>query len=101
MGLEFRVRVVDQFPKLATRPEGIGAREWVLQRLQENEHLEIDFSGAVMTPSFAEEFIGKLASRLGEKEFFRRVKLSNTTNKAKSLLEFVIDQQIGKGVPAA
>jgi hypothetical protein len=101
MPTNLKIHVISQFQQLATRPEGIGARNFVLERLQENERIELDFSGAVMTPSFAEEFIGKLASHLGLVEFSRRVTLTNVSEQAASLFQLVITRQTKNGVPAA
>ena len=92
------VRVMERFPRLSTRPEGILARDYVLERLRECDKLEIDFSDVVMTPSFADEFIGKLSTRLGSAEFTRRVRLINTTPRLESLLRFVVAHQTRNGV---
>ena len=93
------VRVVDEFPRLSTRPEGIVAREFLIERLHDSDEVEVDFLGAVMTPSFAEEFIGKLATRLGHSEFARRVRLINASAQLASLLRFVIAHQKRNGTP--
>ena len=99
----YRIRVITQFAKLATRPEGIVARNFLMERLREFQIVEIDFSGVVMTPSFADEFIGRLAPILGKEEFERRVILSNVPNQLIPLLELVVTRQLGNGhgAPAA
>lgn len=96
-----KIVVTHAFPQLATRPEGIHAREYLVQRLVQSEHIELDFTDAVLTPSFADELIGKLVARIGRDEFSRKVTLSNVSSQTNALLEMVITLQLRNGVPAA
>ena len=64
---------------LISRPAGreafLAMTAYNLKDLSENEEIEIDFSGVkVLTPSWADEVVTKLAER------FKNVKLLNTEN---------------------
>lgn len=76
---------------LVSRPSGKEA--WlafqpVLKDVAENEEVIVDFSGvAVLTPSWADEFLTPLRSR-----FNRRVKLVNTDNASIKATLVILDR---------
>jgi hypothetical protein len=88
--LTFKVPVTDIAPELTTRPIGIQARERLIQALEDYEFVEIDFLGKSLTPSFADECIGRLAAFIGLKEFQKRVKMTNVSASTKPLIKHVI-----------
>ena len=85
-----KIKVTDIASELSTRPVGIQARLKLIQALEEFESIEIDFMNRSLTPSFADECIGRLASFLGLDQFKSRVKLSNLTESTKPLVKHVI-----------
>jgi hypothetical protein len=95
------LRLIEQFQEFATRPEGIRARTILLQRLQEADEIELDFSGVSVTPSFADECVGRLAAQLGKDEFNRRVRFTNVPAEIDSLLKLVIMRQLSSRTPLA
>lgn len=88
----FSVGIASSF-QLATRPNGVQAREFILNLLTEHELVELDFKGAHPTPSFADECLGILCQSLGLKEFKSRVKLTNVPDDVKPLLRHVVLQR--------
>jgi hypothetical protein len=88
--LIFKVAVTDIAPELTTRPTGAQARGRLIQALEDFEAIEVDFRGKSLTPSFADECIGRLAATIGLGEFKRRVKLTNLNESTKSLVKHVI-----------
>ncbi|HJV80164.1 STAS-like domain-containing protein [Noviherbaspirillum sp.] len=86
----FSVKVTDIAPDLSTRPVGIQARERLLQMLQDYDSVEVDFLSLSLTPSFADECIGRLAAEIGLNEFKKRVKLTNVSESSKPLVKHVI-----------
>lgn len=70
----------------AAREAWLAAKAYVLDQVQPNEKIEVDFSGIkVLTPSWADEFISNLA-----KEYPGRVILLPSDNSSvKASLEFV------------
>jgi hypothetical protein len=86
----FKIKVTDIASELSTRPVGVEARKKLIQALEEFESIDIDFMNRSLTPSFADECIGRLAAILGLNEFKSRVKLSNLTESTKPLVKHVI-----------
>lgn len=85
-----KVPVTDIAPNLTTRPVGIQARERLIQALNDYDLVEIDFLGKSLTPSFADECIGRLAATLGIQEFQKRVKMKNINESTRPLIKHVI-----------
>lgn len=88
----FRVAIPEQF-KLATRPNGVEARTYVLSVLHSHASVELDFLGVTPTPSFADECIGILCRTLGWDEFKKRIRLSNVPEESKSLIKHVVHKR--------
>jgi hypothetical protein len=86
----FKVNVTDIAPELSTRPVGVQARERLLHLLHDFDSVEVDFMHRTLTPSFADECIGRLAASIGLSEFKRRIKLTNLTESTKPLVKHVI-----------
>ncbi len=91
----FKVYVGDIATDLSTRPVGVKARETLLGMLNEHDTLEIDLENKSLTPSFADECVGRLAAALGLEEFKRRVKLLNVTESTRPLIRHVILTRCG------
>lgn len=85
----FRVR---EMPSTATRPSGLAARVELknLLALAEGHAVKVDFDGVVLTPSFADEFLGVLIVELGEEHFKRAVRLVNVPPQARALLQQIL-----------
>lgn len=94
--LTSKVNVTDIAAELTTRPTGALARERLLRTLLDAEAIEVDFSNKTITPSFADECIGKLAASIGLAEFKRRVKLLNLSEATKPLIRHVILARCGE-----
>ncbi|MFZ1180727.1 MAG: STAS-like domain-containing protein [Herbaspirillum sp.] len=86
----FNVKVTDIAPDLSTRPVGIRARERLINVLHDYEAVEIDFLDKSLTPSFADECIGRFAAQIGFDEFKKRVRLVNLSEASKPLIKHVI-----------
>lgn len=88
----FRVDIASHF-KLATRPNGVEARLYLLQSLEQYDKLEVDFAGADPSPSFADECIGILCRNIGWDEFRKRIQMLNLSDSARSLMKHVISRR--------
>ncbi|OXS89580.1 hypothetical protein PAP18089_01630 [Pandoraea apista] len=88
----FRVAVPERF-KLATRPNGVEARNFVLQTLKDYDSIELDFMGAHLSPSFADECVGILCQILGWEAFKTRIRLANVSDDSKSLIRHVVGRR--------
>ena len=75
---------------MATRPNGVEALLFITDAPVTHEVLELDFSGANLTPSFADECLGGLCKSLGLSAFKRRVRLINVADEVKPLLRRVV-----------
>jgi hypothetical protein len=78
------------FHPLATRENGRKARARILEKLGQADVVELDFSGEVITPSFADECLGVVVISLGADQFEQRVHLKNLRNQDRVLLEHVV-----------
>ncbi len=85
----FKICISEHF-RLATRPNGVEALLFISDALVTHEVLELDFSGANPTPSFADECLGGLCKSLGLTAYKRRVKLTNVADEVKPLIRRVV-----------
>lgn len=84
--------------KFSTREGGAAARELVLRQLSLDEGpVTLDFEDIEPTPSFADEFVGRLAEELGADCFHRRVRLVNLKQSARALLQNVVTKRLRIG----
>jgi hypothetical protein len=74
----------------ASRDSGAILRKTVLEHLKNGNHLEIDFTGVNLTPSFADEAFGLLCHHLSHKEFSEKIKFINLSISHKALLSRVV-----------
>lgn len=81
---------VERFPALSSREIGNEALALIIVSLGDHDVVELDFGGKPVTPSFADQCIGGLASRLGLDEFKRRVKIRNAAEESVPLIKHVI-----------
>ncbi|MGH7150714.1 MAG: STAS-like domain-containing protein [Planctomycetota bacterium] len=66
-------------------------RRKLRSRLEKGERLEIDFAGVeVLTPSFADECLGRLVLDVGLEVFRERVRLKATDETIKRLVNHVL-----------
>lgn len=86
----FKVAITEIAPDLSTRPVGIAARRRLIEALENFESIEIDLLSRTLTPSFADEAIGRLAGTIGLEEFKKRVKLVNVNASTRPLVKHVI-----------
>jgi len=84
------VEAVQEFGRLATREAGKRGRQFILDALKTCDAVQIDMTGMSVSPSFADEFLGKLAAELGLEEFANRVHLINVPEGASDLITHVI-----------
>lgn len=85
-----RFEVRAQAPHTATRPNGICARAKLLDALRASDTVIVDMEGVVLTPSFADEFLGALLVEVGEEAFRRSVRIVNVPESARPLLSAVL-----------
>jgi len=90
MTSSLKVDIFDIASDLTTRPVGARARSVLLEMLEDNETIEIDFHGKSLTPSFADECIGQLAAELGFEDFRARVKMLNVSESSRPLIRHVV-----------
>lgn len=95
----FKVVIPDRF-KLATRPNGVEARTYVLAILDAHTTVELDFKGATPTPSFADECIGVLCRTMGWDEFKKRVRLTNVPDSSRPLIKHVVHRRRAEATAA-
>ncbi len=94
--LIFKVTVNDIASEQSTRPVGAQAREHLLLALETFEAIEIDFLDKPLTPSFADECIGRLAASIGLSEFKKRVKLKHVNESTRPLIKHVVLTRCGE-----
>lgn len=80
----------------ATRPNGYAARALLKGFIDRDCPVEVDVSGVVLTPSFADEFLGVLLVELGEERFRKCVKISNAEGSSKALLKQILNRRSAK-----
>ena len=95
----FVVRV--EAPNTATRPNGATAREKLREVLRSVTPVVVDLEQVVLTPSFADEFLGVLLAELGEEEFRRSVVIKNVAAVSRPLLQTVFQRRIANPRPAS
>lgn len=86
----FKIDVSEIAIELSTRPVGAKARESILIALKSYDEVEIDFHNSSLTPSFADECIGRLAAAIGLNEFKKRIKLKNIEESTRPLVKHVV-----------
>jgi len=86
----FKVPVTSIASEFSTRPVGAQARSQLLHLLAQFGCVEVDLENRSLTPSFADECIGRLAGEIGLEEFKRRVKLVNVNESSRPLVKHVI-----------
>jgi len=88
-----RFVVLQESPNTATRPNGANARAKLSKLLGEFDQVTVDMSGFVLTPSFADEFLGVLLAELGEARFRQKVRIENVSDSARPLLQTVLQRR--------
>lgn len=81
-------------PHTATRPNGATAREKLRNWLAHGTPVVVDLEQIVLTPSFADEFLGVLLAELGEEQFRRSVVIENVSPAARPLLQTVLQRRM-------
>jgi hypothetical protein len=92
-----RVAVLDLEDSLGSRVKGEEVRTRMLNYLAaDTRYLVLDFAGVgVVSSSFADEVLGKLALELGELEYRRRVFVDSASPTNRSLIERAISMRLG------
>ena len=93
----FEVRI--ETPATTTRPNGVAARQKLKQVLSRAGSVVVDLNGVLLTPSFADEFLGVLLVELGEAEFRRVVKIVNVSADSRPLLQTILHRRASKPEP--
>lgn len=86
---EVRTRVSNT----TTRPNGAAAREKLRAALTAVDVVVVDMNDIVLTPSFADEFLGVLLVELGEDNFRRAVRIVNVSETSRPLLQTVLHRR--------
>lgn len=96
-GQEILYRVADEASGFGNRASARPLRVAVENLISQfpNQNLVIDFSGVnVVSASFADEFVARLAKGIGVASFFQRVRLSGTNDLISRTLDAVIEQRL-------
>lgn len=88
----FKITVPEEF-RLATRLNGEEAREAILRMLDQYDVVELDFAKSNLTPSFADECVGRLCQSIGWETFKKRILISNLSDASRSLLKVVLTRR--------
>lgn len=92
------IRLNEQDTDLLTRAQGekIRARiEELLDGLPAGDRVVVDLSDVqVMTPSFADECLGKLAERLGAAKFREAIRLTGADETNRTLVNAVLSERL-------
>ncbi len=96
----FKINVNEIAVELSTRPVGAKARESILNFLKRYDEVEIDFHYNSLTPSFADECIGRLAATIGLDEFKKRIKLKNIDESTRPLVKHVVLKRCSSPIAA-
>src|SRR3546814_8690540 len=83
---KFNVR--ENSTSTATRPNGLAARQKLKALLGQSGPVIVDMGGVVLTPSFADEFLGVLLVELGDASFRRSIQIRSEehTSELQSLM---------------
>jgi len=95
----FNFEVRTRVPDTTTRPNGESARKKLSAELTKVDRVVVDMTDIVLTPSFADEFLGVLLVELGEETFRQRVDIVNLSNTARLLLRTVLGRRAAKPEP--
>ncbi|MBN4979714.1 STAS-like domain-containing protein [Stenotrophomonas maltophilia] len=90
----FKVR--DMCTSTTTRPSGMAARRLLRSALHPPHPVTVDLEGVVLTPSFADEFLGVLLIELGEPAFRQAVRIVNVEGASKSLLQQILARRAAR-----
>lgn len=93
----FEVRT--QVPNTTTRPNGAAAREKLRSALLGSDSVVVDMTDIILTPSFADEFLGVLLAELGEDNFRRAIKIVNVSETSRPLLQTVLHRRASNPRP--
>ncbi len=94
-----RFEVRREAPNSTTRPNGVAARAKLRSCLDCNDQVIVDLSDVVLTPSFADEFLGVLVSELGAEQFRRTVQVINVSTGSRALLNTIFSRRLKKPDP--
>lgn len=89
----FNISISEEF-ETSTRPNGVSARHYILERLKNHDKINLDFAGETPTPSFVDECIGQLISEIGWDGFKARVQISNPNRSTGSLIKHVMSRRL-------
>jgi STAS-like domain of unknown function (DUF4325) len=92
--LILKIEVAKLFKSCSTRQEGAVARKVLTELLNEHDSLELDFTNANMSVSFADECIGMLAENIGKEAFKKRLSFKNASPPMKALLLHVVARRL-------
>ncbi|MCM0151710.1 STAS-like domain-containing protein [Photobacterium galatheae] len=87
------IEITKKFNGLSTREGGAEARKYLLNCLNTENNIIIDLGNINLSPSFADECIGRLVEAIGLDQFRARVKLVNVSVSSRTLLKLVIYQR--------
>lgn len=96
---EYRVKIRDLGPDIATRGSAAKTRTRLVNYLNAGApYLVLDFQGVnLVSSSFADEVLGKLAVELGTEPFQRRIKYDNLSQIVEGIIKRAIHQRRTEG----
>jgi hypothetical protein len=80
----------------ASRNSAIKVRNDILELLKDINTIEIDLSGANLTPSVADELIGGLALHFGANGFKKKINVINASESQVALMKHVIARRLSR-----
>ena len=93
MTISCEIDVAERYGKLAGREAGARARAYILVTLKTCPVVSINLRGTKLTPSFADECLGRLLDELGVEEFRQRIKVVEVPPLAAPLLHHVLSRR--------
>lgn len=89
----FKIKVNEQF-ETSTRPNGVFARRYILEKINNYEKINLDFSDETPTPSFVDECIGQLITDMGWDSFKRHIQISNPNESTGTLIKHIMSRRL-------
>lgn len=94
----YNIHIRELASELNTRPSGVSARDKLLGLLERYNEIEIDVGFVNLTPSFADECVGRLAAVIGLSEFKKRIRLLHVGDSDRPLIRHLVLRRCSENV---
>lgn len=98
--LTYNLKIREIASELSSRSAGASAKNKLMDLLDTWDEVEVDVDFNSLTPSFADECIGRLAASIGLNEFKRRVRVIHADESDKPLIRHVILRRCSENIVA-